>query len=283
MQMTATKWRWLLVLYIVVAALVFLYVRFPSETLRTYAAHRLSAGLPGLSVAVENVRPALFAGIELQGVNVSRGNQPLVVIDRLRIHPDWLSLLQTQTSYEISGSAGGGQIAGRMAIDSSSPNPRIVGNCQISGILLQQLTDWRGPYGSKLSGQLDGNLTLGGVGMLTGKFTVSNAKIELASPVFDQKDFSFRTADANISLQNQMLMLRNGRLKGTELDAEVSGTIDLGQPQGDNALNLSGRLTPHPAFISRAEASIPPNLMRRRTGIPFKIRGTMDAPGFSLN
>lgn len=283
MEMTATKRRWLLALYIVAVALAFLYLRFPSEALRTYATYRLSTSLPGLSVAVGEVRPALLADIVLHDVRVSRGDQSLAVIDRLRIHPDLLSLLQDRTGYGLSGSIGGGELTGRAEVDSTGPNPKISGNWQINGVFLQQLNELRGPYGSKLSGQLDGNLTLSGAGALTGKFTLTNGKIELASPIFDQKDFNFRTVDADITLQNRTLLLRNGRLKGTELDAEVSGTIDLRQPQGANALNLSGRLTPHYAFMARAEASIPPNLLRRRTAIPFKIRGALDAPGFSLN
>lgn len=283
MQMTATKRRWLLALYVLAIAVVFLYLRFPSEALRTYATHRLNASVPGLSIAVGEVRPALPADIVLQSVRVSRGDQSLAVIDRLRIHPDLLSLLRARTGYDLSGSLGGGELAGRAEVDATGPNIRISGNCQINGVFLQQLTELQGPYGSKLSGQLDGNLTVSGAGALSGKFTVTDGRIELASPIFDQKDFSFRTVYADIALQNQTLLLRNGRMKGIELDAEVSGTIDLGQPQGANTLNLRGRLTPHHAFMARVEASIPANLLRRRTAIPFNIRGTLDAPGFSLN
>jgi hypothetical protein len=84
-------------------------------------------------------------------------------------------------------------------------------------------------------------------------------------------------------MQNRSLLLRNGRLKGNELDAEIAGSIALDRPPGANALNLSGRVTPHHAFLARAEGSIPAGLLRRRAGIPFRISGPLDAPGFSLN
>jgi hypothetical protein len=130
---------------------------------------------------------------------------------------------------------------------------------------------------------LDGTLSVSPAGVLAGKLTVTDAQLELASPVFDQKSFTFRTADADITFQNRTLVLRNGRLKGNELDAEISGTIVLGHAQGAGSMNLSGRLTPHPAFMAKAEGNLPPHLLRRRTALPFRVTGPLDAPGFSFN
>jgi type II secretion system protein N len=283
MQMTATTRRLLMALYIIAVALALLYLRFPSEALRTFVAHRLSGSLPGMSIAVEDVRPSLPAAVVLHGVRISSEGQTLAVIDRLRINPDLLSLLQDKSNYELSGAFGGGEITGTAEVDSASPVPKISASAQVNGVLLQQLAGLRGLYGSKLSGRLDGNITVSPTGTLTGKFTVTEAKVELAAPVFNQKDFTFKTFDAVIALQNRNVTLRNGRLRGNEVDAEVSGTIALAQPQGSNAMNLMGRLNPHPAFLARAEAGLPPNLLRRRTGIPFKVSGPLDSPGFSLN
>ncbi len=281
--LTATARRVLLVLYILVAAAVFLYIGFPSEALRAYVGYRLSASLPGLSVAVGEVRPSLTAGLVLQAVRISHGPKPLAALDQLRIQPDLLSLLQARTGYAFSGSLGGGEISGRAEIDSAGPAPKVSMNARIGGILLQQIPGLRGLYGSSLSGRLDGNLSANESGALNGKFTITDGQIELAAPLFDQSRFTFRTVDADLTLQNRNLLLRNGRLKGNELDAEVSGSIGLDQPQGANALNLSGRVTPHHAFLTRAEGSIPAGLLRRRTAIPFRVSGPLDAPGFSLN
>jgi type II secretion system protein N len=282
MQMTATTRRALLALYIVLTALVLLYIRFPSQALSGYVASLMNASLPGLSVAVGEVRPSLPAAIVVHGIRISREDQTLAVIDRLRIQPELLSMLGPRSGFELSGSAGGGELTGRAEIDSTGPIPKTSGNARITGVSLQDLAGLQGPYGTKLSGRLDGTFSISGAGALIGKFTVTDGKVELASPVFDQKDFTIRTADADFTLQNQNFLLRNGRLKGNELDAEISGTIVLGQPQGADAMNLRGRLTPHPAFRARAEASIPATLLRRRGGVPFRVSGPLDAPGFSL-
>jgi hypothetical protein len=72
-------------------------------------------------------------------------------------------------------------------------------------------------------------------------------------------------------------------MKGNDMDAEVSGTIMLDAAQGKNALNLSGRVTPHPAFMAKVAGSLPPTLLQRRTGIPFKVSGALNSPGLSFN
>ncbi len=269
--------------YLLAAALVFLYIGFPSEALREHVASRLSASLPGLNVAVADVRLSRPAGMSLRGVRVSYAEKPLAVVDRLRVQPELMSLLQPRTVYEFSGAAGSGDISGRAEIDSTTPQPKASLNARATGVLLQQIPGLQELYGSRLSGRLDGTLTMSPTGALAGKLSVTEAQLELASPVFAQTSFSFRTADADIAFQNRTLMLRNGRLKGNELDAEISGSIALGQTPGAGTVSLSGRLTPHPAFMAKAEGRLPANLLRRRTAIPFRVTGPLDAPGFSLN
>jgi type II secretion system protein N len=284
MQLTPTIRRVLLAVYLAAVTLVFLYVAFPSDALRTHVTNRLSASLPGLTLAVAEVRPSLLpAGIALRDVRISHADKPLAVIDRLRVRPDLLSLLRSKTSYGFDGAIGSGDITGRAEVDSAGPQPKVSLNARFGGILLQQVPGLRGIYGSRLAGRLDGTFAVNEAGALTGKLTVTDGQVELAAPVLDQKSFTFRTMEADITLQNRSLLLRNGRLKGNELDAEISGTVALDQPQGAGALNLSGRVTPHPAFMARAEGSLPANLLRRRAAIPFRVIGSLDSPGFSLN
>jgi type II secretion system protein N len=284
MQLVPTTRRVLLAVYLAAAALVFLYVGFPSEALRTHVAYRLNASLPGFTLAVAEVRPSLLpAGIALRDVQISRADKPLAVFERLRIRPDLPSLLRSKTSYGFDGTIGTGDITGRAEVDSSGPQPKVSLNARFGGILLQQLPGLRGLYGSRLAGRLDGTLVVNEAGALTGKITVTDGQVELPSPVLNQKSFTFRTVEADITLQGRSLLLRNGRLRGNELDAEISGTVAMDQPQGAGALNLSGRVTPHAAFMAKAEGSLPANMLRRRAAIPFRLIGSLDSPGFSLN
>ncbi len=281
--MTTRNKRLLTGLYLLSAMLVFLYIGFPSEALRAHVTHSLSARLPELSVAIGDMRPALPAGIVLNGVRVYHANVPLAVIDRLRIHPNLFSLWQAKTHYDFDGTVGDGQLTGTAETETAGDRKRVSLNARLAGVLLQKLPATQNFLGNKLAGRLDGTLGVNDAGTLTGKLTVSEARVELATPLFDQNVFSFRTAEADLSLQNRTVMVRNGRMKGTDMDAEVSGTIALDAAQGKNALNLSGRVTPHPAFLAKVEGSLPPTLLRRRAGISFKVSGALNSPWFSLN
>jgi type II secretion system protein N len=281
--LSPTARRALTAAYLVLATAAFLVLCFPSEALRAYAARRLSAALPGLEVAVGDVRPSLPAGVALKGVRIAHGGRPLAVVDELTVHPELLTLLQSTTVYRLEGSLGGGELSGRAEVDSAGATPKTRMTAQVGGVQLQQLPALRDVYGSRLSGRMDGNLALTDAGALTGKLSASELQVELPMPVLAQTRFAFRSAEADIALQNRSLLVRNGRLRGTEVDAEISGTISLDPLQAARGVNLVGRVTPHPAFMAKAEGSLPAGLLRRRAAIPFRVSGPLDAPGFSLN
>jgi type II secretion system protein N len=282
-EMTPIARRALLALYLTAVTAVFLVLGFPSEALRQHAARRLSAALPGLTVTVAGVQPAFPAALELTGVRIAQADRPLAAVDQLTVRPELLSLLQDKSVYRFEGSAGGGDLSGRAEVDSAGSGPRVRMNAQVGGIQLQQIPALRDLYGGRLSGRMDGTFALTDAGALTGKLSVTEAQVDLPVPVFEQTRFSFRTADVEVVLQNRSLLVRNGRLRGAELDADLSGTISLDPQQAARAVNLVGRVTPHAALLARAEGILPANLLRRRGALPFRVTGPLDAPGFSLN
>lgn len=269
--------------YLLGVLLVCLVIGFPSERLRAHVAQRLSAGLPGLNVAIQEIRPSLPPGADLREVRVSFTGAPLVVLDRLRISPDLLSLIRDVTEYRFQGTAAEGEISGTARLAARKEQHRLQLQAQWTGVLLQQLPILQGIQGSRVSGRMEGSLAINDQGSLTGKLRVVDSQVELARPLFDQKIFSFKTLDADLSLQNRTLLLRNGRLRGNEMDADLSGTIALSPSPGAGSLNLSGRVTPHHAFLAKMESRLPSNLLRRRTGISFRVNGPLDAPGVSFN
>lgn len=278
---TRRIWVWA---YLIGVLLVCLVIGFPSDALRAHVAHRLSAGLPGVTVSIEGIRPVLPPGVELQDVGVYRAGAPLLMLDRLRVAPELLSLIGRATQYRFQGSVAGGEINGSAQEQAPKEQRGAVRmQAQWTGVLLQRLPALQGIHGSRVSGRMEGSLTLNDQGSLTGKLRVADSQVELARPLFDLKGFSFRTFDADLSLQNRTIVVRNGRLRGNEMDAELSGTVLLDPSAGAGALNISGRITPHHAFMARLEGSLPAGLMRRRTAIPFKINGPLDSPGLSFN
>jgi type II secretion system protein N len=270
-------------IYAAAAFLVLLYLYFPSEALRAFVAQRVNAGLPGLTVAIGGIRPALPVAVMLEGVQISHGGTPIMTIEELRISTRILSLFQDTGRYTFSGSAGGGEISGAAETDATGAKPFAGLTARLDGAQLEKITALQTVYGSRLSGRLTLEISSKEPGSLTGRLAVTEAQVELGRPLFDLKTFSFRTVEADLNLLNRSLVLRNGRLKGAELDAEIAGTIALDPAAAKSALNLSGRVVPHQALVARMEGSLPPNFLRRRGGLAFKLTGSLDDPGFSLN
>jgi type II secretion system protein N len=270
-------------IYAAAASLVLLYLYFPSEALRAFVAQRVNAGLPGLTVAISGIRPALPVAVRLEGVQISHGGTPIMTIEELRISTRILSLFQDAGRYTFSGSAGGGEISGAAEADATGAKPFAGLNARLDGAQLEKISILQTVYGSRLSGRLTLEISSKEPGSLTGKLAVTEAQVELDRPLFDLKTFTFRTVEADLNLLNRSLVLRNGRLKGAELDAEIAGTIALDPAAAKSALSLSGRVVPHQALVARMEGSLPPNFLRRRGGLAFKLTGSLDDPGFSLN
>jgi type II secretion system protein N len=279
----AKSWGYGYAAYGLAAVLVLLYVFFPSEALRTHIARRVNAALPGLTVTIGEIRPSLPAAVMLKSVDIRHGDTPVLTIERLRIAPRVQSWLRDAGRYALSGSAGGGEISGEARSEPDGAASLAGLSLRLEGAQMEKIAGLQGVYGSRLSGRLTVELNSKEPGGLAGRLTATEAQVELAQPIFDQKTLTFRTVDAELSLQNRSLTLRSGRLRGDELDADIAGTIALDPATAPNALRLNGRLVPHREFIARMEGKLPPNFLRRRGGLSFRLTGSLAEPGFSLN
>ena len=76
--------RLLYILYIVTVAVVFLYLLFPSETVKRYVSAEISRSIPELTVAIARVKPSFPPGILLNRVGVRLGDAALFNLDRVK-------------------------------------------------------------------------------------------------------------------------------------------------------------------------------------------------------
>jgi hypothetical protein len=97
----------------------------------------------------------------------------------------------------------------------------------------------------------------------------------------------FKKIDADLVLNNGNLTIKKCSARGSQIDADISGTIALNADSRQDALNLNGSVTPHHGFLAKIENSMPADLLRqKKTGKPaisFKIGGTLEVPDFRLN
>jgi len=277
--------------YIIGITILFLWYLFPSDTLKAYLAYRLTQGSSDVSVTIDRVSPILPPGIKLKGVVVGRRSMTLIGLESINIMPELQSLLSDKTAVRFKGRAYAGSLSGRVELGDGSQGNGLKIDGRIAGVQMQQISVLKQLSEHEISGSLDGNFTYADAGanpLLAGNLTLTNCRIMLAAPLFSQKSFDFKDIEADLTMQNNSLIIKQLNAKGNQLDLILAGNIDLNTSDpAKNRLNLTGTVTPHHVFLAKIENDIPVDFLRNKkagkTAISFKVDGTMDEPGFSLN
>ena len=247
---------------------------------------------PDIRFAIARLKPVLPPGVKLYKVDILYRDATLLVLDTVKVTPGLLSLLGSRPKVKFKSRVCGGRLNGQAEFNRDG---RPAGQAQavdghIAGIQLQRIAGLKrlGPH--KVAGLLSAKFSYFGAGRnrsLTADLTVADSRLELADALFDQEILEFRKIDASLVLKNETLKLKKCRLQGNQLDAEISGTIGLDGHGGKGFLNLEGTVTPHHVFMAKMENSLPAGSLKGAlTGdraIGFKIGGTLDNPGLSLN
>ena len=288
--MKISKKSLLYAVYIIAITGFFLYYLFPSDTLKTYLTYRLSQGHPDITVTIDRISPVIPPGINLHDVGIVHHNDTLIDLDSLKIMPTILSLFNAKSTVNFKGRINSGTFSGRAELDDNSGAQEVKCDGRISGIQVQGIPALQRLPADKISGVLNGDFTFANVGpdrSLAGKLTLSQSRIELKKSVFNVKSLEFRDIDADLMLKNGTLTIKQTKARGNQLDADLTGTIALTDQTGKHAMNLTVSVTPHHLLLAKIEKTLPMDFLRsKRAGeaaISFKIDGTLDKPGFSLN
>ena len=277
--------------YIIGITIFFLWYLFPSDTLKDYLAYRLGQVNSDIDVTIDRISPVLPPGIKLHDVFISHQNMALFEVESLKIMPALGSLFSDTTAIDFKGSFYEGTLSGRAEINSSPEGRGIKVDSNFSGIQVQQISALQQLSDHEFSGGLGGNIVYANgrtSAKMSGNLNMTNCRLELATAIFNQDLFEFKNIDTDLALQNRTLVISGFKATGNQLDLNIDGNVQLNKSEpAKNALNLTGTVTPHHVFMAKIEKDIPLNLLRKKksgqTAISFKIDGTLDDPGFSLN
>jgi len=289
--MKPSKKTLLYIAYTIGITIFFLWYLFPSDTLKAYLAYRLSQGSPDVTVTIDHLSPVLPPGIKLHDVNIAHANMASIDLESLKIMPGLRSLFSDKTSLNFKGRIYSGELSGRAEISDNTKAQGIKINGMISGVQVHEISALRDLSEHEIFGGLTGNFAYDNTGTersMSGNLILSDCRIVLGTPLFNQKSFDFRNVQADLAVLNRALVIKQVRATGNQLDLNIAGRIDLSKSDpAKNALNLKGTVTPHHVFLANIEKDIPVDFLRNKksgqTAISFKIDGTLDEPGFSLN
>ena len=98
------------------------------------------------------------------------------------------------------------------------------------------------------------------------------------------ESFSFESIAADIAMNNQKIQINECIIKGNQADGRISGSVNLKNPLGKSVLDLTGTIKPHQLLIENLQKSFPVKSLLKtgKGGLPIRLYGTIDQPGFSL-
>jgi type II secretion system protein N len=289
--MKPSKKTLLYTVYIIGITVFFLWHLFPSESLKAYLAYRLAQGNPDVRVTIDRISPVLPPGIKLHNVGIAHQNKALIDLKNFKVMPGLGSLFSDTTTVNFKGRVCEGTLNGQAQFSDRQDGTGIKIEGWISGVQVQQVSALKQLSENQISGGLGGNFVYDGSAptpSLAANLSLTNCRVELATPIFDQKSFEFKTIAADLAMQNNSLQIEQLSARGNQLDLDLSGSIALNESDPtQNALNLTGNVTPHHVFLAKIEKEIPVDFLRKKqagkNAFAFKVDGTLDEPGFSLN
>jgi len=289
--MKPSKKTLLYTVYVIGITIFFLWYLFPSDSLKAYLSQRLAQGNPAVKITIDRISPVLPPGLKLYNVGIAHQNRPLIDLANVKVMPGLGSLFSQTTTVNFKGRVCEGTLNGQAQFSEGQQGAGIKIEGWISGVQVQQISALKQLSENRISGALGGNFVYDGSAStpsLAANLSLANCRVELATPVFNQKSFDFKTIAADLAMRNNSLQIEQLSARGSQLDLDLNGSIALNQSDPDqNALNLTGKLTPHHVFLAKIEKEIPVDFLRKKqagkNAFAFKVDGTLDEPGFSLN
>ena len=277
-------------LFALLAATLFLILRFPDQAIQAYVDGRLAAIDPSLNMVAKTIRPALPPGLKMIDVDLNRDGVRLAHFEDARVSPDLATLLKDKKQVRFQAHIADGTINGRATMQGVGPSGPLRVEADISEIRLEKLDAIKTKVPFTLSGALKGRMTHDGarapMGMTSGLLTIPDLHITLKAPFFGITDLVMDQAEAEFTVSRGSLRLKSLTFDGPMLEGKITGTIELRHPFEQSRLNLTGNAKPRPELVARLQETIPQGTVNTRTlgnrGLTFRVRGSIDNPDMSM-
>ena len=87
----------------VVALVLFLYARFPSEMVKNTVFERIKAIDPKAGLDTDEISPTIPPGLRMEPLSVDYADQPIFHMDDLKVTPSLFSLFTAAKKYSVHG------------------------------------------------------------------------------------------------------------------------------------------------------------------------------------
>ena len=272
-----------------------LYFQFPADALRTHLAASLETVVPGATISVTVLRPALPPGVTLERAAVylpDDTTKAAAAADRLDIRPIWGILLRGTPGYRYEGSAYGGALRGETRGFSDDAPPRLETSVTFQDLQLARHPRLKALLGPSLRGRLQGRADFRGPpaswteGLGSADLTVAEGRIPLPGAPAGLKILPVDHVHLQLGLRHGTLTLERLAFRGPALEGLLRGSIRLQDDFASSTLALTGELRPRPELFSGQVLGSALRLLvgrhLRQGRLFFVITGTVREPRLEL-
>ncbi len=286
------KERFLYSVFIVLTVVFFMYVLFPTNTVKNYITHKVSEVKPDIEITIGNVKPVFPSGLKFNSVTVYHKSIQKFYAGKIKVTPGYLSLFVLKPSVNVKAWAYDGVIKGKVFFAKGESGREISVDALLDDIKLNEVM----VKDSKMSATVNGKISYSGEkgnDASESELILSECSIDLSSllsskipiKIDELKELTFKKIEIKAAADLKNIELKQCELKGEQADGSIKGNIRIRRPIGRSGLKFTGTLTPHPLFLDNLKKSIPFNFLGSiagKDGIAFRIDGTTDKPKFSL-
>ncbi len=270
-------------LYFTGVTVLFLYLLFPSDTVKNYIVYQFTGVAPDIGLHIERVRPALPPGLSFANTYILLKDETALRVESMAFSPDYLSLLSTEPVMNFTGTAAGGHISGTIRMLKGDGNRSFAARMHFADIDLQAVPLTGMIHPRSVSGLVRGDIDYAGPVPGKGSATVEISGMQLTFeeiiPGLDSLAFS--RVNASADLGQDRIAFNQIEMEGAQFSASGRGAITLRQPLESSGIDLRGTVQVHPELVRTMGPLLPRQYMREGR-VPIRITGTLENPRYAF-
>ncbi len=283
--------KWLFYIPYTIATLIFfLYYLFPSDDIINFIKARVKAVDPDYDISIKKISPLIPPGIKMESVRLTKNGDLLLTTDSVKLKPGLGSIYGSNPVIYFRAELYKGTADGEIVLNRTKNKPTMLasGKARLKKIFLGEIKSLRQMTPYKIKGILGGNINWnlkGNTYDAKADLEAANFDIEINPPVFNLDRLTFDRIRAKLSAKAMRnLEIKECILSGNQIGGHISGNIILKKPGKKSILKLKGKFEPRPAFFSKMGrvASLIFKNKGKKGSFPFRLRGTLEKPSFSL-
>ncbi|MFO8113001.1 MAG: type II secretion system protein GspN [Desulfosalsimonadaceae bacterium] len=276
-------------LFVSGAAVLFLYVLFPSDTVKTYIEYKLAGISPDTEVHIEKVQPGIPPRLSATNVYVSFRDDTAVRLDRVDWMPDYLSLISSRPGADFTASVAGGRLNGTVHVNDSPENRSIITRMQFADIELQAIpllvTFYPGGFSGTAQGNIEYSASMNNSGQNAANGSavveIHGARITIENNLPGLDDLTFSRINADADLQNNRITINQIDMEGSQFSATGKGSLTVAPRLETSRMDLNGTVQIHPELI-RSVGPLLPRQYLKDGKVSLRITGTVTRPRYSF-